>query len=751
MKKSIILFLTVFVLIITGFLLHALFVYAAATTWTQSDWSGGGGQATWLDVTKFDTFTGVHEISSITGVAGVGPSISADIVVGQPDMISNNEYQGGPAGANNLSYSPDVMPINDKLFVVDSLRVLVFNTIPTSDDASADFVIGKTNLTDVVNVAPTANTLSSPNSITSDGTKLLIADTSVNRVLIFNTIPTADNASADFVIGQPDMTSSSINQGNLNPSANTLYFPHSVHYDTTINKLFIADEYNNRILGYNAIPTADDTSADFVIGQTDMVSNSTPNPPTSSTLAYPYDVHSDGTRLFVADYGNNRVLIWNTIPSTSSVPADVVVGQPDMVSNLANDVGDPTTPTLTGLQGPACVYSDGTKLYICDTDNSRVLVYNSIPTTDHATADYVIGQIDGRLDNRGGSANSNTLSRPYNIYKDGNQLFIADQNNFRILIHNLVPKTSILTSSTYDAGTPYIWGPMTHTSTIPANTDVTFEVSTDGGTIWQAVTDYLTQTFGSSQTITYRATLTNTDGLSTPILEDFSIEGNLIPTVTTSPATSITQTEATYNGDITNTGGSDATVRGFEYGLTTSYGTTIAQSSGPYGTGIFSDDTFSLRCGNIYHYRAYATNVAGTGYGGDESFNTISCPSTGGSNIGRKECFDKIDNDNDGLIDSADPGCQGNSLGFSESSISIPVTSTFSSCLTTKTLKQGSRGEEVKCLQTILNTKIISANLAVDGIFGKLTKASVIKFQLEKLLKDDGIVGPLTRAVLNKF
>lgn len=63
-------------------------------------------------------------------------------------------------------------------------------------------------------------------------------------------------------------------------------------------------------------------------------------------------------------------------------------------------------------------------------------------------------------------------------------------------------------------------------------------------------------------------------------------------------------------------------------------------------------------------------------------------------------------------------------------------------------MKVGSRGAEVSELQKFLNTK--GANLVVDGVFGPLTKAAVVKFQADNALTADGIVGPLTRAVLNK-
>ena len=47
-------------------------------------------------------------------------------------------------------------------------------------------------------------------------------------------------------------------------------------------------------------------------------------------------VTSDGQRLYVTDLGHNRVLIWNSIPTQNGQAADVVVGQPNMTSELDN-------------------------------------------------------------------------------------------------------------------------------------------------------------------------------------------------------------------------------------------------------------------------------------------------------------------------------------------------------------------------------------------------------------------------------
>jgi peptidoglycan hydrolase-like protein with peptidoglycan-binding domain len=63
------------------------------------------------------------------------------------------------------------------------------------------------------------------------------------------------------------------------------------------------------------------------------------------------------------------------------------------------------------------------------------------------------------------------------------------------------------------------------------------------------------------------------------------------------------------------------------------------------------------------------------------------------------------------------------------------------------TLKKGSKGQDVKDLQTLLNNN--GAKLEVDGDFGKLTEAAVKEFQkANPPLAPDGIVGKLTWAAL---
>lgn len=65
-----------------------------------------------------------------------------------------------------------------------------------------------------------------------------------------------------------------------------------------------------------------------------------------------------------------------------------------------------------------------------------------------------------------------------------------------------------------------------------------------------------------------------------------------------------------------------------------------------------------------------------------------------------------------------------------------------------KDLRRGSSGNGVRWVQWHLNKT--GAKLRVDGYFGTLTQAAVLRFQKTKKLVQDGIVGSKTRSALKK-
>jgi len=94
------------------------------------------------------------------------------------------------------------------------------------------------------------------------------------------------------------------------------------------------------------------------------------------------------------------------------------------------------------------------------------------------------------------------------------------------------------------------------------------------------------------------------------------------PTVTTADATDVEETTATTGGNITDTGGANATRRGVKYGLTPGARTWDSYEDGDFGTGAFERNLAGLTEGELYYFEAYATNVIGTGYDAEKTFLT---------------------------------------------------------------------------------------------------------------------------------
>ena len=97
-----------------------------------------------------------------------------------------------------------------------------------------------------------------------------------------------------------------------------------------------------------------------------------------------------------------------------------------------------------------------------------------------------------------------------------------------------------------------------------------------------------------------------------------------LPTVTTSAVSNITENAATCGGEVVTDGGADVTARGVCW--STSQNPTVSDSHTTDGSGMgsFSSSISGLTANTTYYVRAYATNSAGTAYGNEVSFTTLS-------------------------------------------------------------------------------------------------------------------------------
>jgi phosphodiesterase/alkaline phosphatase D-like protein len=100
------------------------------------------------------------------------------------------------------------------------------------------------------------------------------------------------------------------------------------------------------------------------------------------------------------------------------------------------------------------------------------------------------------------------------------------------------------------------------------------------------------------------------------------------PKVITGAASSITQTSATLNATVNPNGGEVSSCM-LEYGMSTSYGWSVACSSLP-GSGenpvAVAAPLADLSANTLYHFRLAATNPGGTSYGSDETFSSLPNP-----------------------------------------------------------------------------------------------------------------------------
>lgn len=356
-------------------------------------------------------------------------------LLGQSDFTSTQANAGSfpRASASSLFGVTDVKVASDgSIYLADqgNNRVLA---IPAGSK-SAERVWGQNDFVSNGANEVKPGGLNAPSKIAIDYSQspyaLYVSDTKNHRVLVWrDSVKFRTGDPADLVIGQPDLRTSVPNvdtQGGQRPSRTSLYSPKGLAVDSSGN-LYIADYGNNRVLRYpRPVSQGGRIAPDVVLGQADFTSSvSAAVNATSLNSPVGVAIGPDGD-IFVADSANNRVLEFAAGAGTGS-SAVRVYGQPSFSTSSA-----PTSPSPQTLTAPQGVYVDSaSNLYTADTGANRVLVFSntqSQPPTG-AVATFVIGQ--SRFD----TSTSGGFKGPVDVALDSSgSIYVADKGNNRVLV-----------------------------------------------------------------------------------------------------------------------------------------------------------------------------------------------------------------------------------------------------------------------------------------------------------------------------
>lgn len=458
--------------------------------------------------------------------------------------------------------------------------------------------------------------------------------------------------------------------------------------------------------------------------------------------------------VYVANTGSDTMSVINT--STNTVAATIAVGvKPYYVEHVGTKIyvtngasntvsvinGATNTVTATIPVGnyPRGIKAHGTDLYVANYGNPNYPGGNYISVIDSTTdtvTDYIVLAAGA--------------SGPRGVAVLGSKVYVTDYLSDTVTIINTATNTISATVSVgrgprgitgvgtdvyvenFDDGTISVID--TNTNTV---TDTIFVGSSPAGMSVVGTDIYLSRFQDNKVSILDTATNTLREGE---------------PVVTTGSASGVDSSSATLNGEMTI---GTATSRGFEYGTSLSYGSTIS-TVGSYIAEAFSQLASGLSGGTTYHYRAFATNDFGTGYGSDATFSTSA---SGGGSYGGGPLPSPVTVP----IQTQTPPAGD---GGTKTNPDTPVTfaTAYPNLFSAQGVIKSGSSNAILDLQKYLNNHgvpVATSGLGSKGKetmkFGAATRKALIKFQElhakeiltpYKLKKGTGIFGPATKAYM---
>jgi len=321
------------------------------------------------------------------------------------------------------TYSDCTITVTDAAGNVSSTLTLSSFTVAESEQMGGSMQGGQLSLSTVVttlagtgssgsaNGTGTSASFSYPYGITTDGTNLYVAE-SGNHLIRKIVIST----------GAVTTVAGTGSSGSANGTATTASYYYSRQITTHRTNLYVTDSANHLIrkivISTGAVTTVAGTGS----------SGSANGTGTSASFNYPQWITTDGTNLYVADTNNS--LIRKIVISTGAVTTVAGTGSSGSADN--------TTGTSASFNYPSGITTDGTNLYVTDSENHlirKIVISTGVVTTVAGT---------GSSGSANGTGTSASFNYPVGITTDGTNLYVADKGNH--LIRKIVISTGVVTT-----------------------------------------------------------------------------------------------------------------------------------------------------------------------------------------------------------------------------------------------------------------------------------------------------------------
>ena len=321
--------------------------------------------------------------TAVTTFAGTGTAGSTDHATGTSATFRRPE--GLTTDGTNL-YVAEYGNNRIRKIVIDNGTV---TTLAGSSSGFADNAIG------------TWAEFRGPVGLTNDGTNLYLADSENHRIRKI----VIDNGTVTTLAG----TGSRGSTDHATGTSATFDYPYGITTDGT--NLYVVDLYGHIVrkivIDNGTVTTLAGTGS---AGSTDHATG------TSASFSQPTSITTDGTNLYLAEVGNDRI-------------RKIVIdnGTVTTLAGSSSGFADNATGTLAKFNNPRGITTDGTNLYVAEYGNNRIRKI----VIDNGTVTTLAGSSLGFADNATGTLAK--FNRPWGtITTDGTNLYVPDTDNHRI-------------------------------------------------------------------------------------------------------------------------------------------------------------------------------------------------------------------------------------------------------------------------------------------------------------------------------